>query len=31
MGLWEKNGHNSINIKTSALKLIAFDREPNFG
>ena len=27
--LWE-NGHNSINIKISALKLLAFAREPNF-
>ena len=25
-----ENGHNSINIEVSALKLLAFDREPNF-
>ena len=29
--LWGENGHNSINIKVSALKSLAFDREPNFG
>ena len=29
--LWGENGHNSLNIKVSALKLLAFDREPNFG
>ena len=28
---WGENGHNSINIKVSALKSLAFDREPNFG
>ena len=25
-----ENGHNLINIKVSALKLLAFDRAPNF-
>ena len=29
--LCKENGHNSINIKVSALKLLAFDRETNFG
>ena len=29
--LWGENGHNSIDIRASALKLLAFDREPNFG
>ena len=29
--LWGENGHNSINIRASALKSLAFDREPNFG
>ena len=28
--LWGENGHNSINIKPRALKLLAFDRELNF-
>ena len=27
--MWGENGHNSINIKVSALKSFAFDREPN--
>ena len=26
-----ENGHNSINNKASALKLLSFDREQNFG
>ena len=29
--LWGENGNNSINIKVSALKSLAFDGEPNFG
>ena len=28
--LWGENGHNSINIRASALKLLAFDREQTF-
>ena len=29
--LWGENSHNSIDIKASALQLLAFDREPNIG
>ena len=29
--LWGEKGHNSIDIRDSALKLLAFDREQNFG
>ena len=29
--LWGENGHNSINNRASALKLLSFDREQNFG
>ena len=28
---WGENGHNSINMRASPLKLLAFDREQNFG
>ena len=29
--LWGENGHNSINDRASALKLLSFDKEENFG
>ena len=29
--LWGENSHNSINNRASALKLLSFDREQNFG
>ena len=29
--LWGENGYNSINIRASALKLLSFEREQNFG
>ena len=28
--MWEKNGHNSIDIRASAVKPLEFDREPSF-
>ena len=28
---WGENGHNSLNIRVSALKSLALDRESNFG
>ena len=29
--LWGENGHKSNNIRASALKLLAFDKEQKFG